>query len=226
MKMIHLEKVSINYYSEYWLLYFVLLSLERKQKKAEGDETIDARSETNEIEEKQLECTGTLTNLAFETLNISDKTKNAIKDMGFVKMTEIQAKSLPDLLKLKNLVGIAKTGSGKTLAFLIHAIEFVFNLKYRQYQGTGVIILSPTRELAMQTYGVLNELMKYHNHSYALIIGGANKKKEAERLFHGNIICKSNYEIISCIINSRGKYSCRHSWSPFGPHEKHKTVQI
>jgi ATP-dependent RNA helicase DDX18/HAS1 len=53
------------------------------------------------------------------------------------------------------VVGAAKTGSGKTLAFLIPAVELIYKLKFMPRNGTGVIIISPTRELSMQTFGVL-----------------------------------------------------------------------
>jgi ATP-dependent RNA helicase DDX18/HAS1 len=52
-------------------------------------------------------------------------------------------------------VGAAKTGSGKTLAFLIPAVELIYKLKFMPRNGTGVIIISPTRELSMQTFGIL-----------------------------------------------------------------------
>lgn len=48
--------------------------------------------------------------------------------------------------------------------------------------GTGVIVISPTRELSMQTFGVLKELLKYHSHTYGLIMGGTNKSDEAKKL--------------------------------------------
>lgn len=51
--------------------------------------------------------------------------------------------------------------------------------------GTGVVILSPTRELAMQTYGVLKELMTHHVHTYGLIMGGSNRSAEAQKLANG-----------------------------------------
>uniref|UniRef100_A0A8C6YK43 ATP-dependent RNA helicase n=1 Tax=Nothoprocta perdicaria TaxID=30464 RepID=A0A8C6YK43_NOTPE len=81
------------------------------------------------------------------------------------------------------------TGSGKTLAFLIPAVELIYKLKFMPRNGTGVIILSPTRELAMQTYGVLKELMNHHVHTYGLIMGGSNRSAEAQKLGNGiNII--------------------------------------
>jgi ATP-dependent RNA helicase DDX18/HAS1 len=46
-------------------------------------------------------------------------------------------------------------------------------------------VISPTRELSMQTFGVLKELMKYHHHTYGLIMGGANRQTEAQKLSKG-----------------------------------------
>ena len=51
--------------------------------------------------------------------------------------------------------------------------------------GTGVIIISPTRELSLQTYGVARDLMKYHSHTFGIVMGGANRKGEADRLQKG-----------------------------------------
>lgn len=59
----------------------------------------------------------------------------AIADMGFTKMTEIQARTIPPLLEGRDLVGSAKTGSGKTLAFLIPAVELIYNLKFMPRNG-------------------------------------------------------------------------------------------
>ena len=59
------------------------------------------------------------------------------------------------------------------------AVTCMFELLFA---GTGVIIISPTRELSMQTFGVLKELLKYHSHTYGLIMGGTNKTDEAKKL--------------------------------------------
>ena len=53
------------------------------------------------------------------------------------------------------------------------------------YLGTGVIIISPTRELSLQTYGVARDLLKYHSHTFGIVMGGANRKGEADRLQKG-----------------------------------------
>ena len=55
--------------------------------------------------------------------------------------------------------------------------------------GTGAMVISPTRELAMQTFGVLKELLAHHNHTYGLVMGGTNRNEEANKLARGiNII--------------------------------------
>jgi ATP-dependent RNA helicase DDX18/HAS1 len=91
----------------------------------------------------------------FSELNLSEKTMRAIADMKFETMTEIQQRGIPPLLAGRDVLGAAKTGSGKTLAFLIPAIEMLSSLRFKPRNGTGVIIVSPTRELALQIFGVV-----------------------------------------------------------------------
>ena len=109
---------------------------------------------------------GILSDSSFKSLSplVSEATLQGCEDMGFTHMTEIQKQTIPHLLEGRDLVGAAKTGSGKTLSFLIPAVELVYKLKFMPRNGTGVIIISPTRELSMQTFGVLRELLKHHYH--------------------------------------------------------------
>lgn len=134
---------------------------------------------------------------------ISEETLKSIEEMGFKTMTEIQAKSIAPLLDGRDLVGAARTGSGKTLAFLIPAVELIKKLKFMPRNGTGIIIISPTRELSMQTFGVLKELMAHHNHTYGLIMGGANRTVEAEKLSKGiNIIVATPGRLLDHLQNT------------------------
>ncbi|XP_008558755.1 probable ATP-dependent RNA helicase pitchoune [Microplitis demolitor] len=142
---------------------------------------------------------------SFESLigKVCDLTLKAIKDMGFENMTEIQAKAIPPLLEGRDLVGAAKTGSGKTLAFLIPAVELIYKLKFMPRNGAGCIIISPTRELAMQTYEVLKELMKYHHHTFGLLMGGASRQAEAQKLAKGiNILVVTPGRLIDHLQNT------------------------
>lgn len=133
---------------------------------------------------------------SFADLPICDESKKAIKEkMKFDKMTHIQAKAIPFLLKGKDLLGSAKTGSGKidlnlgkTLAFLIPALEILHKVRFIQSKGTGVIIITPTRELAQQIYDVGLDLLTYHNKTICLLIGGKNRKQDAIKLAKGATI--------------------------------------
>lgn len=128
-----------------------------------------------------------MSNIPFDILHekISKDTLEAITEMGFKNMTKIQMRCIPQLLMGKDLVGAAKTGSGKTLAFLVPAIELVAKLNFKPKHGTGALIISPTRELAIQIYGVLTSLMVHHTQSFGLVIGGVDRFKEVETLKNG-----------------------------------------
>lgn len=122
---------------------------------------------------------------SFEELNLSEKSMKAIKEMGFTKMTEIQRRGIPPSLTGRDVLGAAKTGSGKTLAFLIPVVEMLSSLRFKPRNGTGVLVVSPTRELALQIFGVARELMAHHSQTYGIVIGGANRRAEAEKLSKG-----------------------------------------
>jgi len=150
---------------------------------------------------------GILSDKSFEGLkdHVCSKTLDGIKDMGFTHMTDIQARSIPPLLEGRDLVGSAKTGSGKTLAFLVPAVELIYKLKFWPWNGTGVVIISPTRELSMQTFGVLREVLKHHNITYGLIMGGANRNAEAKKLDEGvNILVATPGRLLDHLQNTKG----------------------
>ena len=149
---------------------------------------------------------GILSDKSFKSLgpHVSEATLKGIEDMGFTHMSEIQAQTIPHLLEGRDLVGSAKTGSGKTLAFLVPAVELVFKLKFMPRNGTGIIIISPTRELSMQTFGVLRELLKHHYHTYGLIMGGANRTSEAQKLAKGiNILVATPGRLLDHLQNTK-----------------------
>lgn len=146
-------------------------------------------------------------NLTFESLPLSEKTQTGLKRMGFSKMTQIQAQAIPSLLTGKDLIGAAKTGSGKTLAFVVPCLDLLHKAKFTTKNGTGVIIISPTRELAMQIFGVVQELATEgkHTQTFGLIMGGANRRTEAEKLVKGvNIIVATPGRLLDHLQNSQG----------------------
>ncbi|XP_077473590.1 ATP-dependent RNA helicase DDX18-like [Stigmatopora argus] len=155
----------------------------------EDDDAVKPVEDLEEDDEPELPSgfMGAFEDTSFASLAemVSESTLKGVKEMGFEHMTEIQHKSIRPLLEGRDVLAAAKTGSGKTLAFLIPSIELIYKLKFMPRNGTGVVILSPTRELAMQTYGVLKELLTHHVHPYGLIMGGSNRSAEAQKLANG-----------------------------------------
>ena len=80
----------------------------------------------------------------FSDLNLSSKTMQAIEDMKFETMTEIQQRGIPPLLAGRDVLGAAKTGSGKTLAFLIPAVEMLGALRFKPRNGLQLFQLPRT----------------------------------------------------------------------------------
>ncbi|KAL8927018.1 MAG: hypothetical protein Q9208_002563 [Pyrenodesmia sp. 3 TL-2023] len=141
----------------------------------------------------------------FADLDLSSKTMQAISDMGFTKMTQIQQRGIPPLMAGRDVLGAAKTGSGKTLAFLIPAVEMLSALRFKPRNGTGVIVVSPTRELALQIFGVARELMAHHSQTYGIVIGGANRRAEAEKLAKGvNLVIATPGRLLDHLQNTSG----------------------
>ncbi|GMQ64470.1 DEAD/DEAH box helicase [Vallitalea maricola] len=105
----------------------------------------------------------------FNELNISDNILKAISDMGFEEATEIQEKSIPEILSGSDIIGQSQTGTGKTAAFAIPILEKVDpSIKKPQ-----VLVLCPTRELAVQVCNEFKKLTKYmHNIKSFPVYGG------------------------------------------------------
>ncbi|SNX87119.1 probable HCA4 - can suppress the U14 snoRNA rRNA processing function [Melanopsichium pennsylvanicum] len=124
----------------------------------------------------------------FAQLPLSDRTRRGLKKAGYTDMTDIQAKSLPLSLNGKDVLGAARTGSGKTLAFLIPILEILYRRKWGPSDGLGALVISPTRELAIQIFEVLRKIGPYHTFSAGLVIGGKDLKQEKDRLSRMNIL--------------------------------------
>ncbi|PWN20281.1 DEAD-domain-containing protein [Microstroma glucosiphilum] len=124
----------------------------------------------------------------FDHLPLSRKTLQGLKKAGYSQMTDIQSRSLPLSLRSRDLLGAARTGSGKTLAFLIPVLERLFRAKWGPNDGLGALIISPTRELAIQIFEVLRRMGSAHTYSAGLVIGGKDLKQEKDRLARMNIL--------------------------------------
>ncbi|XP_045412611.1 probable ATP-dependent RNA helicase DDX10 isoform X2 [Lemur catta] len=124
----------------------------------------------------------------FSDFPLSKKTLKGLQEAQYRLVTEIQKQTIGLALQGKDVLGAAKTGSGKTLAFLVPVLEALYRLQWTSTDGLGVLIISPTRELAYQTFEVLRKVGKNHDFSAALIIGGKDLKHEAERINNINIL--------------------------------------
>ncbi|EYU23806.1 hypothetical protein MIMGU_mgv1a002969mg [Erythranthe guttata] len=190
----------------------------KRDKKKSKTLKAEVKTEEEEIDEEEEEeeeglglkrevkgsGSGIMSSEAFSVLPISEPTMNAIKDMGFIYMTQIQARGIPPLLEGKDVLGAARTGSGKTLAFLVPAVELLHHIRFTPRNGTGVVIICPTRELAIQTHAVAKDLLKYHSQTLGLVIGGSARRGEAERIVKGvNILVATPgfiYKNLKCLI--------------------------
>lgn len=181
---------------------------QEENEEQEEEEAEVENKEENSTNEKQddgnkLDLTDIPQN--FTDLALSAPTLKAIQSMGFTKMTEVQARTIPPLLAGKDVLGAAKTGSGKTLAFLIPAIELLYSLKFKPRNGTGAIVITPTRELALQIFGVARELMANHSQTLGIVIGGANRRQEAEKLMKGvNVLIATPGRLLDHLQNTKG----------------------
>ncbi|CAN6445745.1 unnamed protein product [Victoria cruziana] len=167
---------------------------EKQDTKVEGDADKEGNSEEEGAEKTGEDSkkpktggggSGIMSSLTFEALELSELTMKAIQGMGFTSMTEIQARAIPELLKGSDVVGAARTGSGKTLAFLVPAVELLYHIHFTPRNGTGVIVICPTRELAIQTHSVAAELLSHHKQTHGVIFGGTALRGERERLVKG-----------------------------------------
>eukprot|EP00871_Galdieria_phlegrea_P001877 jgi/Galph1/2690/GphlegSOOS_G1357.1 len=124
----------------------------------------------------------------FQHLPISRRTLHGLQQSGFQSLTLIQRMALPLCLRGDDVLGAARTGSGKTLAFLVPVLEYLWRADWTSLDGLGALIISPTRELAIQIFEVLRKVGKNHSFSAGLVIGGKSFEEEKERIGRMNIL--------------------------------------
>lgn len=125
---------------------------------------------------------------AFADLPLSQPTASGLDASHFKTLTDIQKKGIPLALRGSDILGAAKTGSGKTLAFLVPVLDNLYRRRWTDMDGLGALILSPTRELAIQIFEVLRKIGRYHTFSAGLVIGGKSLQEERDRLGRMNIL--------------------------------------
>ena len=142
-------------------------------------------------------------NVKFSEMNLNKILLERLNLQGYETATEIQAKSIPIALKGEDIIGSAKTGSGKSLAFLIPTVQYILN--HPKNEGIQSLVITPTRELALQLYDLAKSLMNDNGTTCVLVIGGGNRKKEAEKLSSSEariIICTPG-RLIDHMVNTK-----------------------
>ena len=147
--------------------------------------------QTNQVDQ---DCIG----INFTDLNLNPELLRAIRDAGYVDPTPIQALAIPIVLKGQDLLGCAQTGTGKTAAFALPILQrlgknsdsqnrsnVVKNNKKKNLRRIRVLVLSPTRELAIQIGDSFSIYGKYTGLRNAVIYGGVGQNPQVKKLQQG-----------------------------------------
>src|SRR6266403_1998801 len=118
----------------------------------------------------------------FSELGLGDAQLRACKSLGYTEPTPIQRQAIPVVLEGRDLIGCAETGTGKTAAFLLPIIQ---RISERPLPGVRVLVLAPTRELALQIQKNYVELNGAKNNRSVTLIGGANMRTQIADLRRG-----------------------------------------
>ncbi|VDM56214.1 unnamed protein product [Angiostrongylus costaricensis] len=105
----------------------------------------------------------------WQSMGLDHAIFKGIERKGFKQPTPIQRKTIPCILDGKDVVAMSRTGSGKTAAFVIPMLQ---RLKHRDTKGIRALLVSPTRELALQTFKVVKELGRFTGLRCAILVGG------------------------------------------------------
>ena len=111
--------------------------------------------------------------MTFKSLGIIDPILKALEKEGYESPTPIQEQAIPILLNRKDLLGCAQTGTGKTAAFAIPILQHLYldRFKDNDFNKIKALVVTPTRELAIQVFQVFNSISTFHEISVGLIIG-------------------------------------------------------
>ena len=125
--------------------------------------------------------------MKFEDLKLIDPILKALKDQNYIEPTDIQAKSIPLILNGDDVLGSAQTGTGKTAAFAIPIIQQLMNseLNHQKNRKISSLIVTPTRELAIQIEENFKAYSKYTKLQSTVIFGGVSQHSQTRILSNG-----------------------------------------
>ena len=143
-------------------------------------------------------------NMKFEDLKIIEPILKAVAEEGYKAPSPIQEQAIPHALEGKDILGCAQTGTGKTAAFAIPIIQKIYNQgnkgSKRQIQS---LILTPTRELAVQIEDSFRSYGRYTNLKYCSIFGGVSQNPQTEKLRKGVDVLVATPGRLIDLINQR-----------------------
>ncbi len=124
--------------------------------------------------------------MKFEKYYISEAIKKNLSQLGFLRPTDIQFKSIPSIMKGEDVLAIAQTGTGKTAAFAIPLIDRIHRQKTsKRSRGIKCIVMVPTRELAMQIGEVFTSLARHTKVKSFALFGGVEQDSQIKKLQDG-----------------------------------------
>ncbi len=128
--------------------------------------------------------------MTFEQLGLIEPILKAVKTQGYTQPTPIQQQSIPIVLEKKDLLGCAQTGSGKTAAFAIPTLQLLHadNRKPNGYKHIRALILTPTRELALQIDESFHDYGRHTGLKHDVIFGGVSQNTQTLALRNGTDI--------------------------------------
>ena len=138
--------------------------------------------------------------MRFTELDFSQPLQKTIRGLGYEELTPIQIQAIPPGLQKRDIVGCAQTGTGKTLAFLLPALEHLLQDQTKT-RNPRVVVLEPTRELAIQVAGETRKLAARTSLRSVSVYGGAGMKRKTDKLRRGVdiVVATPGRLMVSCI---------------------------
>lgn len=118
----------------------------------------------------------------FADLDLSPNLLRALEEIDYQRPTQVQAMTIPEALEGKDILASAPTGTGKSAAFLLPALQHLDDFPRREPGPARILILTPTRELAIQVADEARQLAKYTRHKVFTITGGISYQDHADIL--------------------------------------------
>ena len=125
--------------------------------------------------------------MKFDDLNLDVSLLKAVKELKYINPTEIQAQAIPLILKENDVLGTAQTGTGKTAAFALPILHHLINENKNNNNKTKIraLVVTPTRELAIQIGENFTDYAKYNNIKNTVIFGGVKQGAQTNALANG-----------------------------------------